>query len=107
MSGSVIFFICEIKSVFVFVLRSQSAIDNIGTIKYDASRTVIVLRIEDINDNQPKFELTSPLTVGYPNAEIAGQLLPPYLMKIQVMRACGEVPSEKQVQELGLFCSSK
>jgi hypothetical protein len=86
MSGSEIFFICEKKSMFVSVLRSRSAIGDIGTIEYDALRTVNVLQIEDINDNRPEFNITS-LTVGYPSAEIAHQLLPPYLMKVQVMRA--------------------
>jgi hypothetical protein len=85
-SGSEIFFICEMKSMFVSVLRSRSAICDIGTIEYDALRTVIVLRIEDKNDNRPEFNITS-LTVGYPSAEIAHQLLPPHLMKVQVMKA--------------------
>jgi hypothetical protein len=94
------------KSIFVSVLRSRSAIDDIGTIVYDASMTVTVLQIEDINDNRPEFDITS-LTVGYPNAEIAHQLMPPYLMKVQVMRAHAGLPSGKQVKELGLFYSSK
>lgn len=67
--------------------RSRSLIDEIGTIKYDALRTVIVLGIEDVNDNLPQFNITSPLTVGYPNAETANQLLPPYLTKIQATDA--------------------
>jgi len=79
------------KVNFVSVLRSRSAIDDIGNIEYDALRTVIVLQIEDINDNRPEFDITS-LTVGYPNAEIAHQLLPPYLMKVQVMKACDGLP---------------
>ena len=106
MSSSEIFFIFEVKSLFVSVLRSQSAFDDIGTIEYDRVMTVIVLQIEDINDNRPEFDKTS-LTVGYPNAEIAHQLLPPYLMKVQVMRARAGLPSGEQVKELGLFNSSK
>ena len=100
------FFICEMKSMFISVLRSRSAIDDIGTIKYDPLTTVIVLQIEDINDNRPEFDVTS-LTVGYPNAEIIQQLLPPYLMKVQVMIAHAGLLSGKQVKELGLFYSSK
>jgi hypothetical protein len=88
--------------MFVSVLRSRSAIDDIGTIEYDRSRTVIYFQIEDMNDNQPEFGITS-LTVGYPNAEIARQLLPPYLMKVQVMRARVWLPSEKQVRNWDYF----
>ena len=106
MSGSEVIIICEMKSISVSVLRSRSAIDDIGTIEYDALRTVIVLQIEDINDNQPEFDLTS-LTVGYPNAEIAHQLLPSYLMKVQVMKARDGLPRGKQVKELGLLYSLK
>jgi len=106
MSGSKIFFICEMKSLFVSVSRSRSVIDDIGTIEYDPLRTVNVLQIQDINDNRPQFDITS-LTVGYPNAEIAHQLLPPYLMKVQVMTAHAGLPSGKQVKEMGLFYSSK
>jgi hypothetical protein len=89
-----------------FCLRSRSAIDDIGTIKYEASRTVYVLQIQDINDNRPQFNITS-LTVGYPNEEIAHQLWPPYLVKVQVMTDCAGLPSGKQVKELGLFYLSK
>jgi hypothetical protein len=71
----------------VSVLRSRSVIDDIGNIQYNASRTIVVLRIEDENDNRPQFDIISPLTVGYPNVEIANQLLPPYLTKIQVSGA--------------------
>jgi len=106
MSGSEIFFICEMKSTFVSVLRSRSAIDDIGTIEYITSRTVIILQIEDINDNRPEFDVTS-ITVGYPSTETVHQLLPPYLMKVQVMRTHAGLPSGKQVNELGLFYSSK
>jgi hypothetical protein len=88
--------------MFVSVLSSQSAIDEIGTIEHDSLRTVIVLQIEDINDNRPEFDITS-LTVGYPNAEIAHQLLPPYLMKVQVMRAHAGLPSGKQVRNGDYF----
>jgi hypothetical protein len=88
------------------VLRSQSAIDDIGNIECNASRAVIVLQIEDEDDNLPKFD-TKSITVGYPSAEIVRQLLPPYLMKVQVMRTCAGLPSGKQVKELGLFYSSK
>jgi hypothetical protein len=70
----------------VFVWRSQSVLDEIGNIEYDALKTVIVLKIGDENDNRPQFKTTtSPLTVGYPNAEIAKQLLPPSLTQVQVM----------------------
>jgi hypothetical protein len=100
-SGNEIFFLCEMKSMFVSVFRSQSVIDDIGTLNYDPERTVIVLRI-DYNDNRPEFNIKS-LTVGYPNAEVANQLLPSYLMKAQVMRACAGLPSGKQVQKLGSF----
>jgi hypothetical protein len=91
----------------VSVLRSRSVIDDIGTIEYDALRTVIVLRIQDVNDNRPQFNETSPLTVGYPSAKIANQLLPPYLAKIQVMRAHAVLASVKHIQKLGLFYSLK
>jgi hypothetical protein len=87
----------------VCVLRSRSVIDEIGTIKYDALRTVIVLGIEDVNDNLPQFNITSPLTVGYPNAETANQLLPPYLTKIQVMRAHAVLASGKQFRNWDYF----
>lgn len=90
-SGSEIVFICEMKSIFVSVLRSRSTIDDIGNIEYDELRTVTLIQIEDINDNRPKFDITS-LTVGYPSAEIAHQLLPPYLVNVQVMRACAGLP---------------
>jgi hypothetical protein len=74
------------KSVFVFVWRSQSVPYEIGNIEYNALKTVIVLKIGDENDNRPQFKtVTSPLTIGYPNAEIAKQLLPPYLTQVQVM----------------------
>jgi len=106
MSGSEIFFICEMKSMFVSVLRSRSAIDDIGTIKNNLLSTVIVLQIEDINDNRPEFDTTS-VTIGYPTAETVHQLLPPYLMKVQVMRTRAGLPSGKQVKELGLFYSSR
>lgn len=104
MSGSEIFFICEMKSMCVSVSRSRSAIDDIGTIEYNKSRTVIVLQIEDKNDNRPVFDITS-ITVGYPSAEIVHQLMPPYLMKVQVMRTRAGLPSGKQAKELGLFYS--
>lgn len=70
----------------VFVWRSQSILDEIGNIEYDVLKTILVLKIGDENDNRPQFKtITSPLTVGYPNAEIAKQLLPPYLTQVQVM----------------------
>jgi hypothetical protein len=106
MPDSKIFFMCEMKSLFVSLSRSRSAIEDIGTIEYDPLRTVNVLQIQDINDNRPQFNITS-LTVGYPIAEIAHQLLPPYLVKVQVTTARAGLPSEKQVKELGLFYSSK
>jgi hypothetical protein len=90
----------------VSVLRWRSAIDDIGTIEYDTSRTVSVLQIDDINDNRPEFDMKS-LTVGYPSAEIAHQLLPPYLVRVQVMTARADLSSGKQVKEMGLFYSSK
>ncbi|XP_033610358.1 uncharacterized protein LOC111871971 isoform X2 [Cryptotermes secundus] len=65
-------------------IRSQSVLDEIGNIEYDVLKTVLVLKIGDENDNRPQFKtITSPLTVGYPNAEIAKQMLPPYLTQVQ------------------------
>ncbi|XP_021934573.1 uncharacterized protein LOC110837076 isoform X3 [Zootermopsis nevadensis] len=65
-------------------IRPQSTIDEVGSIEYNALRTVIVLKIEDENDNRPEFStIASPLTVGYPNAEITRQLLPPFLTQVQ------------------------
>jgi ribosomal protein L2 len=80
--------------MFVPVFRSRSVIDDIGTIEYDPARTVTVLRIDYMNDYRPEFKITS-LTVGYPTLAVANQLLPPYLMKAQVMRAHVGFPSGK------------
>lgn len=83
--------------MFGFVSRSQSAIDQIGSIEYNALRTVIVLKIGDENDNRPEFStITSPLTIGYPNAEITRQLLPPFLTQVQVRTV---LSSEKERSE--------
>jgi hypothetical protein len=62
-------------------------LDEVGNIDYNPLQTVIVLKVGDENDNRPQFRtITSPLTIGYPSAEIAKQLLPPYLTQVQVMQ---------------------
>jgi hypothetical protein len=81
----------------VFVSRSRSAVGQIGSIKYNTSKTVIVLKIGDENDNRPKFNnITSPVTVGYPNEEISRQLLPRFLTQVQV---CTVLSLEKELSE--------
>jgi hypothetical protein len=61
-------------------------LDEAGSIEYNPLQTVIVLKVGDENDNRPQFKtIISPLTIGYPSAEIANQLLPPYLTQVQVM----------------------
>lgn len=46
-------------------------------------RTVVTIMINDINDNEPKFE-SENLIIGYPDRELASVIAPPYLTVVQV-----------------------
>lgn len=65
--------------------------DNVFTdeIPFNSDITHLNIFIEDINDNAPVFEHPSePVThIGYPEADLASLLLPPYLIKVQASDA--------------------
>lgn len=65
----------------------EDFVDNVFTdeIHFNSDVTQINLFIEDINDNKPVFEIpsTSVSSIGYPNADLVGLLLPPYLIQVK------------------------
>lgn len=48
-----------------------------------ANQTVVFVIVDDINDNAPVFVNTKQ-AVGYPNREIALEILPPYVTTVEV-----------------------
>lgn len=56
-------------------------------INYSADHTVLTIIIEDENDNFPIFvnPLSDAMFIGYPEASVAEQIMPPYLIKVSAI----------------------
>ncbi len=51
-------------------------------IDFTSDVTVINIIIEDVNDNKPIFDPSTPSLIGYPEPEIANHIIPSYLIVI-------------------------
>lgn len=73
------------------VSRSKRDLGYVYTddIEYEWSLTMLTVIIEDINDNEPIFisPTESRTVIGYPEAEVAESILPPYLTIVQATDA--------------------
>ncbi|GLV37748.1 uncharacterized protein CBL_06551 [Carabus blaptoides fortunei] len=55
---------------------------HISNIKKSSVRMTIVVIIEDKNDNDPEFDNSNPVAIGYPNSQLAEFVAPAYLTQV-------------------------